>query len=70
MSEPNLNKTRIMNYSLDRLPNNRWGIYHNSQLLASIDTQEAGLKIIAKIREKRALQTGLTNYALKLLQAA
>lgn len=59
-----------MNYHLDLLPNKRCGIYYNSKLLASVDTQEAGLKIIAKLRENRSLRMRATSYKLKIPQVA
>ena len=59
-----------MKYHIDLLPNNRCGIYYNSRLLASVDTQEAGFKILAKLREHRLLRSRSINYKLQVPQVA
>ena len=35
-----------MNYSIDRLPNGRWGIYVELRLLATIGCYQTALKIL------------------------
>ncbi|GAB4547689.1 MAG: hypothetical protein Tsb0014_42370 [Pleurocapsa sp.] len=42
-----------MNYSIEQVPNGRWGIYENLKLLATIGCHQRGLKIITLLQKKQ-----------------
>lgn len=41
-----------MSYSIEQLPNKRWGIYSQVKLLATIGCYKQGLKILGLLRKK------------------
>lgn len=45
-------KTFNMHYSLGQLPNERWGIYCDDKLLASIGCHQSGLQMLAQLQNK------------------
>ena len=65
-----------MNYSIELLPNRRWGIYAEQKLLATIGCYQTGreiltrLKLSQKVRPSSQLASGLTTAAGSPRQAA
>ena len=45
-----------MKYSIEQLPNGRWGIYVELRLLATIGSHQTALKILALLQTGREVQ--------------
>ena len=45
-----------MNYSIDRLPNGRWGIYVELRLLATIGCHQTALKILTLLQKGKEVK--------------
>ena len=46
-----------MNYSIEQLPNGRWGIYAELKLLATIGCYQTGQKILALLQKDKGVKT-------------
>ncbi len=48
-----------MSYSIEKLPNGRWGIYAERQLLATIGCHRTGLTILELLHKKKRLKANI-----------
>ncbi len=48
-----------MNYSIEKLPNGRWGIYAERQLLATIGCHRTGLTILELLHTRKRLKVNI-----------